>query len=175
MRANSKLKENIEEVEFTEEETMNQMIENEEDFLENLLSAADYLSETRKKIEIIRNGKLYYRFTIRPLTEKQTTEIRKECTKYTINKDTGIAVQEEVDNVKFRSALIYHATIDEDKERIWDNKNLRTGLINKGFSIVDKMDVINILLLPAERNRVIKILDSLGGFNGVSSVNVVKN
>ena len=42
-------------------------------------------------------------------------EVYKVCS----NKQIGIKFAEETDNAKFRSSLIYHATVEEDRTKLW--------------------------------------------------------
>ena len=56
-------------VETNEEETKQVIRANEEDFIAGLIAAADFASdeEETQRIEIVRNGKLAFAFSIRPL------------------------------------------------------------------------------------------------------------
>lgn len=160
-----KMKENDVTVkDFTEEETMDQIWANEDSLLESLLAAADYAANEEAAIEIIRGGKLFFCFTIHPLSEETLFKIRKKYTKYEKNRRTGLKVQEEVDTAKFRSSLIYNSTIDRDKDAIWDNKDLQEGLRQKGFHIINALDVIEAVLLQGEKDRIIKVIDQLSGY-----------
>lgn len=61
----------VEEVETTEEETKTLIRMNEEDFIQGLISAADYTKDDTQRIEIARNGKVLFAFDIRPLSEEE--------------------------------------------------------------------------------------------------------
>lgn len=150
--------------EFDEEETKQQTLEREMDLLEGLLAAADYAANEELTIEISRNGKTYFSFTVHPLSEDELVQIRKRYTKHVKNKRSGIRVAEEVDAAKLRCSIIYNSTIDSDKEKIWNNKELWEGLRKQGHVIINALDAIEAVLLPGEKERIIKEIDLLGGF-----------
>ena len=139
--------------------------ENESDLLNDLLAAADYIEQETKTIEIVRGGKTAFKFRVHALSEQDLTDIRKKYTKYTKSKRNGVRVPEEVDSPKSRSSIIYNSTVKEDQQKIWDNRALWNGLEAKGKTIINALDVIDALLLPGEKDRVIEILDDLNGYN----------
>lgn len=149
---------------FDEEETRQQVLEHETDLLEGLLAAADYAANEELTLEIARNGRTYFSFTTHPLSEDDIVQIRKKYTKRVKNKRSGIRVSDELDVAKFRCSLIYNSTIEKDKEKIWDNKELWEGLRKQGHVIVNALDVVEALLLPGEKERIIRELDILGGY-----------
>ena len=72
---------------------------------------------------------------------------------------------EDLDVSKFRSSMIYNSTIPEDHEKLWDNKRLWEGLRKQGKYIVNALDVIDAVLLPGEKDRIMDELDKLGGYD----------
>lgn len=164
------------EKDFTEEETIEQMRDSEESILEGLLAASDYVSGEEMEINVIRKGKTYFSFTIRPLSEEETADIRKKYTSYTRNRRTGVKVAEELDVAKFRSSIIYNSTIPEDREKIWNNKKLQEELRKRGKHIINALDVIDALLLPGEKSDIMDKIDELGGYNAEDAkVETAKN
>lgn len=157
--------ENVRDEEFTQEENQNQLRVKESDFISGMLAAAEYKNEEIRVIEISREGKLYFSFNIHALGEAEANQCRKKHTKYVRNKSIGIKFAEETDNAKFRSSLIYHATIPSHREQLWDNKTVWSGLIAKGCQIVTALDVIEAVLLGGEKDRVIDEINKLSGFN----------
>ena len=67
--------------------------------------------------------------------------------------------------MKYRAALIYKATINEDKEKLWDNKKIWEALRDKGMPIVSPLDVIDYSLKAGEKDEVIDCIDKLSGYN----------
>ena len=59
--------ENISEFETNMEETKTLIRTNEEDLIQGLIAAAGFATEEKQPIEIIRGGRLYFAFSIRPL------------------------------------------------------------------------------------------------------------
>lgn len=152
------------EKDFTAEETRQQIRENENSLLEGLLAAADYAANEEMTFEIKRGGKFFFSFTVTPLSEETINNIRKKYTKVTKNRRAGIKVADELNVPKFRCSIIYNSTIDKDKAAIWDNKDLWRGLEQKGYTIVNALDVIEALLLPGEKDRIMEAIDRLGGY-----------
>ena len=104
---------------------------------------------------LVRNGSL---------TEEQYNKCRKKHTKYVRNRQMGTKVPEETDAVKYRAALIYEATITEDREKLWDNKKVWEALRNKDKQILNGLDVIEYTLRAGEKDKIIDCIDSLSGY-----------
>ena len=115
----------IDEIELTEEENKGQLRTYENDILKGLLAAANYKTEEDNihPVEIARNGVVLIKFHIRPLSEEEYQTCKEKNTKYVRNKQLGIKFPEDTNSVRYRSALIYQATVDEDREKIWNNKD----------------------------------------------------
>lgn len=154
----------VEDKAFSEEETTNQLLANEEDFLQGLLDAAGYSQEETQRIEIIRGKKLFFAFTIRALSEEEYDKCKKKHTKYVRNRHLGVKMPEDTNSVKYRAALIYNATVEEDRKKLWDNKQIWDALRNKGFQIMNGLDVIEYSLKAGEKDRVIECIDRLSGY-----------
>jgi len=137
--------------------------ENEPDLLTALLDAAD-ITEEAQQIDIIRGEKTLFSFKVHPLTEEQLGDIRKKYTKIEKNRRSGLRVPGELDTAKYRASLIYNSTVDEDKTKIWDNRKLWRGLESKGKVILNALDVIDAILLPGEKDRVLDIIDQINGY-----------
>lgn len=155
----------VEEREFTKEETKNQMRVHEEDFIQGLIDAAEFATEETQRIEIVREGKLYFAFTIRPLSAEEYDRCRKKHTKYVRNKQLGMKMPEDTDRVKYQSALIYQATVDADKEKLWDNRRVWNALNAKEDHIMNGLDVIECTLKAGEKDRILEAIDKLSGFD----------
>lgn len=164
-----------EEREFTSEETKNQMRLFEQDFITGLIAAADYRTEEVKRIEIIRNGTLYFAFHIRALSEEEYNLCKTKNTKYVRNKQLGIKLPEDTNTVKYRDALIYQATSEDDRKKLWDNKQVWKALEEKGFQIMNGLDVIETALRGGEKDKIIECIDTLSGFEENELEEVAKN
>ena len=155
----------IEEREFSEEETKNQLRMHEEDFIQGLLAAADFSEEETQRIEIIRGGRLFFAFRIRPLSSEEYDKCRERHTKYVRNKQFGIKTPEKTDRVRYQSAIIYAATVDEDKEKLWDNRSVWNALNAKKDRIMNGLDVIECTLKAGEKSRIIDAIDKISGYD----------
>jgi len=159
---------NVEAVEFTEEETKNQLtsqlLMNEKDMIAGLLEAANFKTDEQQRIEIVRGEKLYFAFRIRPLSEDEYDRCKTKHTKYVRNKQLGIKLPEDTNTVKYRAALIYQATIEEDRNKLWDNRTVWKTLEQSGFQIMNGLDVIESVMLGGEKDRIIDAIDKLSGY-----------
>lgn len=113
-----------------------------------LLSAANYTQGKTKQVVIKRGGKEFFRFTIEALDEDVFDRCRRENTaKRGRNKG-------ELDGARFVAQLIYEATIEEDKKRLWRNKevwqklNVATGAdcVQKVLTVAERAELENELL-----------------------------
>lgn len=155
--------------EFTEHETQDQektkLRTAETDFIEGMLQAAEDRTEVTKLFEVIRNGHKYFEFHLHALSDEEARQCRKKYTKFVRNKAIGVKFEDSVDQAKFRSSLIYHATTEEDRENLWDNKKLWSGLQMKGYQIVTALDVIEAVLNGGEKDRALEMVNELSGYN----------
>lgn len=170
--ANDKIeKSKIEEIELTEEENRGQLRTFEDDILKGLLAAANFKAEEDNihTIEIARNGVVLFKFRIRPLSEEEYQACKEKYTKYVRNKQLGIKFPEHTDTVRYRSALIYQATVDEDRAKIWDNKNAW-----KALNVLNGVDLIDKTLLAGEKDAVLELIDKISGYS-VTAEETAKN
>lgn len=167
--ANEKTK--VEEIELTEEENKGQLRTYENDILKGLLAAANFKTEEDNihPIDIARNGVVLFTFRIRPLSEEEYHTCREKNTKYVRNKQLGIKFPENTDSVRYRSALIYQATVDEDREKIWNNKDAW-----KELNVLNGIDLIDKTLLAGEKDAVLEIVDKISGYTATTE-EVAKN
>lgn len=156
---------NVEEVEFTEDQNKAQIRMFEGDFIQGLIAAADYKTEDVKHIEIVRGGVLYFAFDIRALGEEEYNKCKTKHTKYVRNKQLGIKLPEDTNTVKYRSAIIYQATTEADREKLWDNKKVWNALNDKGCQIMNGLDVIEYCLKSGEKERILQEIDELSGYD----------
>ena len=165
----------VAEEEFTPEETRNQSRVYENDILKGMLEAADFKSTETQKIEIVRGDKVFFSFTIRPLSEDDFERCRKKHTKFVRNKQLGIMMPQETNTVKYKSALIYTATTEASRRETWDNRQLWDALTDKGIDILTGTDVIDAVLMSGEKAAIIDKIEELSGYQDDNLEEVVKN
>lgn len=136
-----------------------EVLMNEAELLQGLIEAGNFKEEYRKKMVIQRNGKKLFEFFIRPLSDDEFFECRKKSTKYLPNPMGRKLppIEGETDISRFRSWKIYMATIDEDRQRIWDNKKFQEQL-----NVLTNVDLISRVFMDAEKDWVIEEIDKLG-------------
>lgn len=127
----------------------------EGNIVDALLQAAAYrnVENHRQPVKIVRNKKVLFRFTIEALDEDTWRRCRAQNTR-TRGKS------EELNEARFLSQLIYEATIEEDKQRVWNNK-----AVWKQLNVLTGVDVVNAVLLPAEKIKLAEELEKLSGYN----------
>lgn len=126
----------------------------ESDITAALLEMASYrLIDETQPIVIKRQGKPVLEFTVRGLDEDEWAKCRRQNL---INR--GLRT-EEIKQARFNSQVIYEATINEDKERIWKNKDVWAKL-----NVASGIDLINQLLLPGEKNALVEIIGKLSKY-----------
>jgi len=169
-----------EEREFSDKESANQLRMAEDDFIQGLIDATAYVKEEKKTIEIARKdprtgkSRVCFKFTVRPLSEKEYDKCKRNNTKYIRNKSLGIHMPENTDSVKYRDQIIYEATIPEDRERLWDNRKVWDSLRNQGLQIMNGLDVIEYALKAGEKEAIIDKIDKLSAFED-NLEEVIKN
>lgn len=152
----------VEEIETDEETAQNTLRNYENDILGGLLAAANYKNDEDEivPIEIVRGGVVLLKFRIRPLSEDEYVKCRERHTKYVRNKQIGIKVPEDTDTNMYRNALIYQATVAEDREKLWDNKAAW-----KQLDVLSGKELIGVVLKPGEKDAVLNKLDEISGYS----------
>ncbi len=158
-----------------EEETKALLRANEEDFIQGLIDAAEFGREETQRIEIIREGRLFFAFRIRPLNSEEYDKCRKKHTKYVRNRQLGMKLPEDTDKVRYQSALIYEATVPEDREILWDNRKVWNAINAKKDRIMNGLDVIECALKAGEKDKILEAIDKLSGYESDNLEEVVKN
>lgn len=142
----------------------------EGDVLRGLLGLYEDNQEDTTTIEIARKGKVYITFDIRGLSEKQYNDLQDMATKFKNAKNLGgVKVAEETNVTKFRSLLIYHATVEEDRKRIWNDREAW-----KALNVLNGPDLIDKILKAGEKSAIIDKIDELSGY-GMESSDLIKN
>ena len=120
-----------------------------------LLEAAEYRNgaDNVREVVVKRKGRDLFTFKIGSLDENGWQKCRRQNLK---NKGKR---NEELDNARFLSQVIYEATDTEDKERIWKNHDAWEQL-----DVASGVDLINKVLTPAEKARIAEEIGVLGGF-----------
>lgn len=142
----------------------------EDSVLNGILGAVKDNEDDVTTIEIARKGKTYFKFDIRGLSEKMYNDLHDQATKFKKARNMGgVKVPEETDTARFRSLLIYHATVKGDREKLWDNKEAwnALGVIN-AHSMIDKV------LKAGEKNAIVDKIDEISGYSD-DVEDIVKN
>lgn len=129
--------------------------------LEGIIAAARNMAEETQEIQVSRNGVKYFNLVIRPVSEKKSKDLRQKCTSYKKNRTYGVKMPEDTDMTKFRSMLIYEATVN--KTETWDNKELWKALESQ-YPVVTGWETIDQVLLAGEKERIVDAISALSGY-----------
>ena len=141
--------------------TKEDILMNESDILRGLIEAGREKENENayEKIQIRRGGVLKFEFRIRPLSEDETNACLDHASKFAPRRKGQPKRKIETDLAKFRSWLIYTATVDEDRKKTWDNKQAQEAL-----DILHGVDMIDAVLLAGEKDAVISRIDEISGY-----------
>ena len=138
--------------------------EAEYDLVASLMEAASYREDKELEtiVEIKRNGKYFFSVTIRPIGDVETRVARKKATKYMPNPQNRKLppIEKEFNSSLFNSLIIYTATTDEDKAKIWGNK----AIMDK-YSLVEPHESIDILLTVGEKTALADKVVEISGMD----------
>lgn len=139
--------------------------EKEENLVAALLEAADFRNseDLITPIEIRRGGKLLFSFRIRPVSDEEASFARKKARRMQDNPagKKFPKIEAEFKAPVFNSRLIYIATVEEDRERIWGNKTI----LNR-YDLMEAWESVGVLLTVGEKDRVVEEIMKISGMAG---------
>lgn len=141
--------------------TQEEILMNENDILRGLIEAGKEKDDESayKKIQIKRGGVLKFEFRIRPISEEESLACHDHATRFAPRKKGQPKREIETNSAKFRSWLIYTATVDEDRAKTWDNRQAQEAL-----NILQGVDMIDAVLLSGEKDRIIDVINEISGY-----------
>ena len=116
-------------------------------------------AENYRQINIKHQGRLKLAFRIRPISEDEEQTCWRQATKYAPAKPGRSKTALDTDLAKYRPYLIYTATVNEDRAKIWDNKSAQEAL-----GVLQGVDMIDMVLLAGEKLRVNGIINEISGY-----------
>ena len=138
--------------------------EDEYDLVSSLLAAAEYQQtpDMTKEVEIRRKSRLYFTVHVHPVSEDDISLARKKASKYYENPQGKKLprVRGELDANLFNSWIIYLATAEEDRSKIWGN-----SAIMKKFNLLKPVESINYLLIAGEKSQLIDLIFDISKLN----------
>ena len=145
-----------------EQPTQEQILMSESELLRGLIEAGNEKDSeaSYERIQIKRGGKLKFEFRIRPISEEESLACHDHATKFAPRKRGQPKREIETKMSKFRSWLIYTATVDEDRAKLWDNKQAQ-----QAFNVLQGVDVIDCVLLSGEKDRIIDRINEISGYD----------
>ncbi|WP_278566891.1 phage tail assembly chaperone [Emergencia timonensis] len=134
----------------------------EYDLLTALLETAEFKNseDAITEIDIKRNGRYMFTLHLHPISDADTRRIRKKATTYMPNPNNRKLppVEKEFNSAKFNSLLIYTASTDEDRKKVWGNRQLMDKL-----DVTEPWETVDHLLLFGEKMDICdRIMESSG-------------
>lgn len=152
-----------------DELTQEDILATEQDLIDGLLAAVDDKDNVRKKVEIVRGGKVYFRFEIMGLDEPTYNKCRKQATEYRkVRPLGGMKMPEETDTAEFRSRLIFEATLPDEKlggKKIWEHPSVKKALEAKYKCLLSGWEIVDKALKAGEKEAVVDLIDDLSGYD----------
>lgn len=137
----------------------NELLQDEQNILQAVLGAAHDIEQTEREVEIARNGQTFFSFSVQPLSQTIYEKAQESATRYKKDK-RGYKIVDSYSLETAQTQLIYHATKSEDREKIWDNRELW-----KKLNVLTGHQVISKVLLPGEIRAIAETIDELSGFS----------
>lgn len=126
----------------------------ENNIVDALLGRAKLRQNGETREVVIKDGDdVKFTFKISGLNEDELNKCMKRNTRNRGRRN------EEIDNARFMSDVIYTATSEDDKA-IWRNKEVWAAL-----KVASGVDVVNIVLTPSEKTAIFQEISKLGGFD----------
>lgn len=153
--------------------------QDEKSLVKALLEAADYKTGNEDSIKKIfvkkQSGETLFSFRIRGLSQSEIQAAAKKATKQIPNPagPKYPKISGERSTTEYHNNLIYTATVDEDKQRIWGNNDIKQKL-----NIFDEADCVDILLNAGTKSKIVEEVLKLSGFDGedvVDEEDYIKN
>lgn len=111
-------------------------------------------------MEIARGGTVLFMFRIRPLSEDEYNRCKEWHTKYVCNKQFGLRIPEKTDTIAYRNDLIFEATVEEDRQKLWMNREAW-----KRLDVLNAPDLIGRVLKAGEKDAVLDLIDKIIGYS----------
>ena len=138
--------------------------EKEYDLVASLLKAADYRNDEDliTTAEIRRNGKFLFEVNLHPIGDEEAKKIRRKATSYMPNPTNKKLppIEKDFNSGLFNALIIYHGTTEEDKKRIWGNKEIMDK-----FNLIEPHESIDVLLTVGEKNKLSDLVIEISGWN----------
>jgi len=148
-------------------------VQDEYDIVKALIKASEYKEDDifKTKISVKRGGEVLFSFCIRPLSDDEIYEASTAATSFIPNPTNPKLpkIRNSVDEARYGSALIYFATTDEDRARVWDNKETLDAL-----GLRDPLDLIDVVLTANDKKKIVNTINSSGAAE-IEVEEVIKN
>lgn len=152
--------------------------EDEMNIVAALMEAASYKTskDVERTITIKRpDGTKLFSFNIRPLSQSEVVDASKKATKMIPNPAGSKLppISGERNQSAYHNYLIYTATVERDKERVWGNHEV----MNK-FDILDPAEMVDIVLDGGTKSKTVTAILDISGYNDeavMDEVEYIKN
>ena len=137
----------------------------EYDLTTALLMAAEFRSseDAIKEIDITKGGKKLFTLHLHPISDADARAARKKATTYMVNPNGKKLppIEKEFNSAKFHSQIIYMATTEQDKEKIWGNRAL-----TEKYDILEPADLVDVIFNVGEKLEIVDVIMEISGMGG---------
>lgn len=144
-----------------------EILANENDILQGMLELANSRNDPEqfRNVQIKRNGVVKLEFRIRPMTEPEIISCTEQATKYAPAKGGKPRTAIKTDTPTMRSLIIYTATVDEDRKKVWNHPE-----ILKACNVLQGHQVVDYVLKAGEKDQIMNLIDEISGYYDSTSV-----
>ena len=147
-----------------DEMTDAEVAEYEGDLVSAILRTSEFKTDESeyRRIKIKRGDRITLKFLIRPLSEEEWQNCRRKNTRVKTGR-YGID-KEKIDGSRYRSQLIYEATVPEPETgnvKIWDYKR---EVIWPKLNVASGIDAIDAILKSGEKDMVVEAIENISGY-----------
>ena len=129
---------------------------------EALLKAADFKNDGITEIEVTRGDQYLFSFHVRPLSEEEMRIARKKNVKLHTNPNGKKLpkIEGNLDTTRFHSTIIYMATTEEDRQKIWNNQ-----AVMQAHDVLDPIDTIDVVFMAGEKINIVNKIMEISGMD----------
>ena len=160
------MNDNFDNFDEPEKLTSSEILQSEHEILDGLLAlGTERENEANyEQIRVERHGKVHLIFRVRPISDDEYHRCVKRATYTLPKKSRRDRETKEVNHSMLNSHVIYTATVDADRMKVWENRTAQEKLgVMQGVELIDK------ILLMGEKERILEVIERISGFGDESA------
>ena len=135
------------------------LLDKEQGILQGLLKAKEMISTAEQPISVRHyDGSELFSFRVQPISVKATQRLTELATTYKTNR-RGVKIVDKVDAQDLHARIIVEATHPEDREKIWNNKEIWSHFPN----VLAPHHLVPEVMLGGAIDAAIEVIEELSG------------